>query len=71
MTTLINLAAAGLIGLVICFLIVAIVFLSFANDVPRVGGIDPRKSPPASKVRWVLILVLIAALIGLIIHFIF
>ena len=51
--------------------IVAIVFLSFANDVPRVGGIDTRKGAPNSKFRWVLAVVLIATLIGIIIHFLF
>ena len=69
MTTLMNLAAAALIGIVICFLIVAIVFMTLSNDVPRLDGIDTRKGAPTSRFRWLLAVILIAALIGVILHF--
>ena len=71
MNTLLNLAAAALIGIVICFLIAAVVILSLSNDVPRVGGIDPRKDSLIYKFRWALAVALVAALVGVVIHFFF
>ena len=71
MNTLLNLAAAALIGIIICFLIAAVVILSLSNDVPRVGGIDPQKDSLLYKLRWALAVALVAALVGVVIHFFF
>jgi hypothetical protein len=71
MTTLMNVAAAVLLGVVILFLIIAIAFLSLSNDVPRVGKTDTRNVASNSRLRWILTVFLIAALIGAVIYFFF
>jgi hypothetical protein len=69
MTTLMQLVAGIAVGVMICFAIIVFMFLVMSDKVPRVSEPGIQEEGPNSKLRLVLAVVLIAALIGTVIHF--